>query len=92
MFTRSPLIFASPDIPTSGTTASPTEFVDLFPTLCELAGVSVPKHLDGVSLVPLLKNPKVSVKDFAVSQWPGGGRQGMGYAIRDQRYRYVVKL
>jgi len=86
--TRSPLIFSSPDIPTSGKTQSPTEFVDIFPTLCELAHVPVPENLDGVSLVPLLKNTKASVKEYAVSQWPRG--KTMGYAIRDSRYRYVV--
>jgi len=42
-----------------------------------------------VSLVPLMKNPQASVKDYAVSQWPDGGKKGMGYAIRDSRYRYV---
>ncbi|MCK4564972.1 MAG: sulfatase [Verrucomicrobia bacterium] len=90
--TRSPLIFSSPDIPTAGETQSPTEFIDIFPTLCELTGVPIPRNLDGTSLVPLLKNPEASVKDYAVSQWPGGGRKGMGYAIRDHRYRYVAWL
>jgi arylsulfatase A-like enzyme len=86
--TRSPLIFASPDWPAAGKTQSPTEFVDVFPTLCELAGVSTPGNLDGTSLVPLMKNPKASVKPFAVSQYPRSGNV-MGYAIRDGRYRYV---
>ncbi len=87
--TRAPLIFSAPGFPATGKTQSPTEFVDIFPTLCELSGVPIPGTLDGTSLVPLLKNPTASVKEYAVSQWPRGGKNGMGYAIRDQRYRYV---
>ncbi len=85
--TRSPLIIAAPGLPGGGETQSPTEFVDVFPTLCELAGVPVPGNLDGASLVPVLEDSKAGVKDYAVSQWPRG--KTTGYAIRDKRYRYV---
>lgn len=88
--THSPLIFVSPDFPKAGKTQAPAEFVDLFPTLCELAGVPILGNLDGTSLVPLMENPTALVKDFAVSQWPAG--DVMGYAIRDERYRYVEWL
>ena len=85
--TRSPLIIVDPSLSGAKKTVSPSEFVDLFPTLCELAGVPVPGNLDGTSLVPVLKDPKATVKEYAVSQWPRG--KTMGYAIRDGRYRYV---
>jgi arylsulfatase A-like enzyme len=101
--TRSPLIISSPEI--KGTkTGSPSEFVDVFPTLCDLAGVSIPTNLDGKSLVPVMKNPKVYVKPFAVSQYPRSSnsiekaRLGyadgnfMGYSIRDKRYRFTMWL
>jgi arylsulfatase A-like enzyme len=88
--TRSPLIFSSPTIPGFQKTDAPVEFVDIFPTLCDLVGVPVPEHLDGVSLVPLMRNPASSVKEVAVSQWPAG--QSTGYALRDKRYRYVEWL
>ena len=88
--TRSPLIVAVPDGKAAKTSA-PTEFVDVFPTVCELAGVPVPEGLDGTSLTPLLKDPAAEVKPYAVSQWPRGGNKkgAMGYALRDRRYRYV---
>jgi arylsulfatase A-like enzyme len=85
--TRSPLMISAPGFPKDGKTQTPTEFVDVFPTLCELAGVPVPENLDGTSLVPVLKDSSASVKDYAVSQWSRG--RTMGYAIRDGRYRYV---
>jgi arylsulfatase A-like enzyme len=89
--TRSPMIIASPDIKNTGQTTVPSEFVDVFPTLCDLAGVAVPGNIDGTSLVPVMKDPSASVKKVAVSQWPRG-KSAMGYALRDQRYRYVEWL
>ena len=86
--TRAPLIFSYKDR-LIGSTASPTEFVDVYPTLCELAGVKTPKDLDGTTLVPLMEHKIDKVKDFAVSQFPREGNK-MGYAFRNDRYRYVV--
>jgi arylsulfatase A-like enzyme len=101
--TRSPLIISAPGIkPTK--TSSPSEFVDVFPTLCDLAGVSIPTNLDGKSLVPVMKNPKAKVKEFSVSQYPRstnsvektrlGYAEGnfMGYSIRNERYRFTMWL
>ncbi|MFC1467956.1 sulfatase [Verrucomicrobiota bacterium] len=85
--TRAPLIFSAAGFAQGAQTDAPVEFVDIFPTLCELGGVPVPENLDGQSLVPVLKDASVSIKPFAVSQWPRG--QTMGYAIRDTRYRFV---
>ncbi|HDS07840.1 MAG TPA: hypothetical protein ENO05_09460 [Bacteroides sp.] len=62
-----------------------TEFVDIFPTLCELSGLEIPEILDGKSLAVIMKNPRSSVRGFAVSQYPRGER--MGYSIRTPRYR-----
>lgn len=46
------------------------ELVDLYPTLCELAGLDKPKHLAGISLVQQLDNPTAKGKSFTVSQFP----------------------
>ena len=101
--TRAPLIISAPGFKSSKT-SSPTEFVDVFPTLCDLAGVSIPTNLDGKSLVPIMKNPTVKVKQFAVSQYPRStnavekARLGyadghfMGYSIRNERYRLTMWL
>ncbi len=72
-----------------GESYSPTEFVDVYPTLLELAGVKSPGNLDGVSLVPLLENKVEKVKDFAVSQFPRENDK-MGYTFRNDTYRYTV--
>ena len=86
--TRSPLIFSAGKN-MIGTSLSPTEFVDVYPTLLELAGVKSPGNLDGISLVPLLENKVEKVKDFAVSQFPREDDK-MGYTFRNDAYRYTV--
>lgn len=84
--TRSPMMFSMPGLKPHKTNV-PTEFTDIFPTLCEMAGIPVLPHLSGESLVPLMNGNKSSVKGYAISQYQRGDK--MGYAIRDGRYRYV---
>jgi len=99
--TRAPLIIAGPGIK-AGKTSSLTEFVDVFPTICDLAGVSIPKNLDGKSLKPLMVKNKASVKDFSISQYPRKLKKlqlaktaytnanMMGYSLRTDQYRYTI--
>ena len=69
--TRVPLVFWTPEMKDRGKPANGlVELVDLYPTLCDLAGLSKPKHLAGRSLVSLLDNPNADGKGFAVSQFP----------------------
>lgn len=85
---RSPLIFAVPGQKAKGTkTESPSEFVDIFPTLCELAGLPIPGSVEGKSLVSILGNPEAMVREAAMEQFPRNDM--MGYTLRDKRYRYV---
>jgi iduronate 2-sulfatase len=66
------------------------ELVDMFPTLAEMAGLPVPEHLEGTSLVPLLENPDQPWKAAAFSRQPRGMLSDRcGYAIRTDRFRYV---
>lgn len=99
--THTPLLISSPEIKPSKSD-SPSEFIDIFPTLCELAGIPVPGHLDGKSLAPVMKNPETMVKEFSVSQYPRSREtldserlgwsdgQLMGYSIRTKQYRYTI--
>ncbi len=92
--TRSPLIIYSPKVSGNKKSSSPTEFVDVFPTICQLANVEIPTNLDGKSLVPIMQSPTTKVKDFAVSQYhrKKGALEVEGYALRTDRYRYVEWL
>jgi arylsulfatase A-like enzyme len=67
------------------------EFVDIYPTLCELAGLIPPDGLEGWSFGPLMQRPARPWKAAAFSQYPrSANRQRlMGYSMRTARYRYT---
>ncbi len=76
-------------------TNSIVEFVNIYPTLADLAGLPLPKHPEGVSFKPVLDDPNRPWKSAAFSQYPrSAGKseigQLMGYAMRTERYRFVV--
>ena len=69
--TRVSLIAWTPDMKVRGnSTKALVERVDMYPTLCELAGVPLPEHLEGHSFVPLLDKPGRPWKKAAFSQYP----------------------
>ncbi|MEW4529004.1 sulfatase [Maioricimonas sp. JC845] len=81
---RVPLIISGPGTTARGQTAqTPTEMVDFYPTLAELCGLTPPKYLPGVSLVPVLKDATKSTRKAALTQYANG------YSIRTPRYRYT---
>jgi len=90
--TRVPLILRVPGAKANGrSTRALVELVDVYPTLCEAAGLPIPDELEGASLAPLLHDAKAAVKKAAFSQFRRRHRDGerMGYAMRTDRYRYV---
>tara|TARA_R110000850_G_scaffold232586_2_gene357262 strand:+ start:1081 stop:2697 length:1617 start_codon:yes stop_codon:yes gene_type:complete len=69
--TRVPLIMWTPDQKTRGQkTEALVGLIDMYPTLCEEAGVSIPDHLEGRSFSPLLDDPDQKWNDVVVSQFP----------------------
>jgi arylsulfatase A-like enzyme len=82
--TNAPLILSAPAMKARGrSTRALVEFVDIYPTLAELAGLPLPAHLEGVSMQPLLDSPSRPWKTAAFSQYPRGQR--MGYSMRTHR-------
>jgi len=80
---RVPLIISVPGMK-PGRTDAITELVDIYPTLAELAGLSVPDEVQGKSLAPILENPSESVKKGALSIIPH-----KGIALRTKDYAYM---
>jgi len=69
---HSPLIVRIPDQKTAGkATDAVAETIDIYPTICELAGIPLPKHLDGKSLVKTVNDPSVGSDGIANSFWSG---------------------
>ena len=82
---NAPLIIKVPGKAVGAKTETLVEFIDIYPTLCDLTGLKQPKHLDGKSLVPVLTNPSaihkqavfcryhngesVITKDFVYTKW-----------------------
>jgi arylsulfatase A-like enzyme len=87
--TRVPLIIAAPGVAPARTRAI-SELVDLFPTICDLAAVDAPPHLQGESLREVLKHPGDATTAVALSQYARFGQQYMGRAVRTDHYRYVA--
>ncbi len=87
---RIPILISAPGVTKAGSsTRQLAESVDIYPTLAELAGLpkpTGPQPIDGLSLVPVLKNPAARVRDHAYHAYP---KRKLGRAIRTERYRLV---
>jgi choline-sulfatase len=67
---RVPFVVRWPGHLAAGTrAAAPAELVDLYPTLCDLAGVPAPEGLDGDSLLPVLSGRREAWRDVAVCDY-----------------------
>ncbi len=91
--TCAPLIVSVPHMKTAGQrTDALVEFVDVYPTLAQLAGLPLPAQLEGVSFRPVLDDTKRSWKTAAFSQYPRpvGAERLMGYSMRTDRYRFTL--
>jgi iduronate 2-sulfatase len=86
--TRIPLVLVAPGVTAAGSaTQSLAESVDLYPTLCELAGLPAPANLDGRSFAATLRDPSAATKEAVFQVYPRGRR--LGRAVRTGRYRLV---
>lgn len=89
--TRIPIIIVAPGKGKASRVHGLVESVDLYPTLCELAGISTKEDLDGSSFVSSLSDASVKTKDFVMHAYPRNpaGRELIGRAVRTERYRLV---
>jgi len=83
--TRAPLIWVVPGVTRPGGLCDRTvDFMSIYPTLCDLAGIPVPEHVEGVSIRRLLADPQAS--------WDPPGLTTFGYmnhAVRSEAWRYI---
>ena len=85
---RAPLIVSAPGRKSPGAKCNAlVEFVDIFPSLCELAGLPIPSHLEGTSFAPLLDSPDKPWKSAVFTQVKRG--LVMGRSMRTGRYRFT---
>jgi iduronate 2-sulfatase len=88
--TRVPLIIDMPGAKGNGRACTRTvQSLDIYRTVCELAGIEVPAGVEGASLVPLLNDPRGKWEQPAYSVWSEDGRTIHGTAIRTEQWRYA---
>ncbi|MCK5277395.1 MAG: sulfatase-like hydrolase/transferase, partial [Cyclobacteriaceae bacterium] len=80
---RVPMIISAPGFKGGIKTNALTEYIDIFPSLCELAGLDLPLQLHGESFVPLMKNPDQKFKDVIYARFINGE------SIKTERYLYT---
>ena len=102
---RVPLLIVAPGLTPKGSVAkSPVGHIDLYPTLTALCGVKAPENLQGQNLAPLLRDPAVAGRGWAITQVVRGGgfrrfgaspavgdngKRFFGYSLRTPRWRYT---
>jgi arylsulfatase A-like enzyme len=83
-----PLIVVDPGNGRAGSRVSGlAEFMDIYPTFCDLAKLPVPAHCEGRSLVPLLDGVSKPWKTAAFTEYHLG--RAWGTSMRTARYRYT---
>ena len=68
--------------------------IDVAPTIAQVAGIEIPKSVDGVSLVPLMDKCDGEFRsDFLIEHWPtkkgSGSKIPKFRAIRTKNWKYV---
>jgi arylsulfatase A-like enzyme len=89
--TRVPLIIDMPGAKGNGRACTRmVQSLDIYRTVCELAGLDVPAGVEGTSLVPLLHDPRgANWNQPAYSIWSEDGRTIHGTAVRTEQWRYA---
>ena len=83
--TRMPYIWVAPGVTKPGGVCDrPVDLMSAYPTLCALAGVPTPKHVQGANLRPLLSDPKARWDAPAITTF-----RRNNHAVRTDRWRYI---
>lgn len=83
--TRSPLIFLAPGVTRAGAACGRTvDAMSVYPTLCDLAGLKIPAHVEGKSLRPLLVDPAAPWEQPALSTY-----LYQNHSVRTEAWRYT---
>jgi len=95
---RIPFIIVDPSLPGNQISNATVSLIDLFPTICEMAGLNFPlfsdssNYLDGHSLIPILNQPEIELESPALSSYKKNTSMGScypHYSIRNKRFHYI---
>ena len=82
---RAPFIWVVPELTPSNARCDRTvDFMSIYPTLMDLCGLPTPEHVEGTSILPLLKDPSAPWDTPAITTY---GRQN--HSVRNENWRYI---
>ncbi len=83
--TRAPLIWVVPGLTKPNSVCERTvDFMSIYPTLTDLAGIPTPKHVEGKSIRSLLADPRAAWSDPAITTY-----EFKNHAVRSEAFRYI---
>lgn len=82
---KAPLIMAGPGVPKNRRSDAFAYLLDLFPTLCDLAGLNTPAEVEGLSLAPVMAGKQRSRREMIFTAYRNVQR-----AVRDDRWKLIV--
>lgn len=81
---RVPLVFSGPGVPRGQQREAYCYLLDIFPTLVDLVGLDTPRTVEGVSLVPAMRDSAEQVRELLLCAYRGVQR-----SARDSRYKLI---
>lgn len=81
---RVPLIFSGPGIPKGLKADNYAYLLDIYPTLCDLVKVNIPDSVEGKSLLPIMNNPELKLREtlyFAYTE--------LIRSVKDNHYKLI---
>lgn len=82
---RAPLVWVAPGVTTPGSVCNrPVDFMTIYPTLCDLADIPIPDHVEGPSIVPLLKDADATWSRPALTTFHRDN-----HSFRSEKFRYI---
>ncbi len=83
--THNVFLVVSPGLTKSGTVCRrPVDMMDIYPTLIDICGLRKREGLEGISLLPWLKNPELEKERPALTTYQRGN-----HSVRTERWRYI---
>jgi len=79
-----PLIMCGPGVPEGEKRDAFAYLLDIYPTLCDLAGVSTPDSVEGQSLAPVLAHPAAKVREHVLYAY-----RHLHRGVRDERWKLI---
>ena len=81
---RVPLIMSGPGIPASQKQDAYCYLIDIYPTLCDLAGLPTPDSVEGQSLTPLMEDEAAAIRETVFCAYKDIQR-----SVKDERYKLI---